>query len=318
VQVLNIVREGFQIANRHKRLVVALWLLPLLPAVVLGAMAASNLAPTLGQSLFADRTMVGDWFVVLMEFRSSPADALGPILGRGVVLMGLVTLLLQVALSAGIVDVLLEKESHYPFAIGIRRNFFRFFRTTLLLTTATVALGIACRLLIKGIFRLAEAQADGRLDVVGVGLAMVVFVVLWAPLDLAADLSRISAARHDHRKMTRGFIRAWWAVIRNPGLFIPMYLAFMLLALLLHAVYYALRSPWTPATVIAIIALVAAQQAVMVVRAYIRLGFWGAELAAYRSLGQPEWCRPKIVSEVTGHAVASGVPVPRAELDSAQ
>jgi hypothetical protein len=318
VQALNIVREGFQIANRHRQLVVVLWLVPLLPAVVVSAMAAANLAPTLGHSLFADRALVGDWFVVLMEFRSSPADALGPILGRGVVVMALVTLLLQVALSAGIVEVLLEREGRYSFALGIRRNFFRFFRTTLLLTTATLALGIACRFLVKGFFRLAEAQADGRLDVVGVGLAVVVFVVLWAPLDLAADLSRISAARHDHRKMTRGFIRGWWAVIRNPGLFIPVYLAFMLLAVLLHAVYYAARSPWTPATLIAIIALVAAQQTVMVVRAYLRLGFWGAELTAYRTLGQPEWCHPKNVKELTGNAVASGVPVSHAELDTPQ
>ena len=69
---------------------------------------------------------------------------------------------------------------------------------------------------------------------------------------------------------------------------------------------------------IAIIVLVAAQQTVMVVRAYLRLGFWGAELTAYRTLGQPEWCHPKNVKELTGNAVASGVPVSHAELDTPQ
>ena len=73
MQSMTCAREGFRIAGRHKRLVLALWLVPLIPALILGAMAASNIAPAFGQSLFADRALEGDWYVVLSEFRSSAA-----------------------------------------------------------------------------------------------------------------------------------------------------------------------------------------------------------------------------------------------------
>ena len=293
MQSMSFVRQGFRIAGRHKRLVLVLWLVPLIPALILGAMAASNLAPALGQSLFADRALDGDWFVVLMEFRSSPADALKPITGIGVVAMAMLTLLLQVALSAGVVEVLLERENRHPFALGVGKNYLRFFRTTILLIVATVVPAAAAFFPARGFFKLAEAQSNGWLDIFGVGLAVVLFFILWAPLDLAADLSRIAAARFDHRSMVRGFFRALGAVVRRPGLFVPMYLVFLLLPLLLHFVYYQLRAPWTPATTVAILALLAAQQTVMLIRAFFKLGFWGAEIAAHRGLDEPEFCRAK-------------------------
>jgi len=289
-------RNGFRIAGRHKRLVVALWLAPLLPALLLGGLAASNLAPPLGKSLFAERALEGDWYVVLMELRSSPQDALGPILGPGVLAMLLLSWLVQVALSAGVVEVLLEREGRHPFVLGVRRNVVRFLRTTVLLGVLAAVLAGAGFMLIRGFFKIAEAQSNGWYDLLGVALAAVLFVGLWAPLDLAGDLSRIAAARHDQHSMVRGFFRAWLAVLRRPGPFVPLYLVFLLLPLLLHAVYTLLRSPWTPATTAGILAVVLAQQAVMVTRSYLKLGFWGAEVSAYRGLDEPEWCLLKASS----------------------
>ncbi len=293
MQFTSYLSEGFRIARRHKRLIVILWLVPLIPALVLGAMAASNLMPNLGQSLFADRALDGDAFIVWMEFRSSPLDELQPILGRGIVVMALLTLLLQVVLSAGIVGALLEREEQHPFMTGIRRNLFRFARTAILFAVMTAIPAALCWALSRGFFKLAEAQRDGRLDILGVVLAAVLFVVLWAPLDLASDLSRIAASRHDDRSMVRGFFRAWGSVIRRPGTFVPLYLAFLLLPLVVHAIYSVLRSPFTPATMAAVLILVMAQQLVMVVRALLKLGFWGAEVAAYRGLDEPRFCRAK-------------------------
>ena len=113
--------------------------------------------------------------------------------------------------------------------------------------------------------------------------------------------------------MVRGFFRSLSAVIRRPGLFVPLYLGFAFLAPLLHALYYVVRSPWTPATAAAILALLVAQQVVMLVRAFIKLAFWGAELAAYRLLDEPEWCRPKVVKERTDAPVSQPLPDPRPE-----
>ena len=221
MQFTSYLSEGFRIARRHKRLIVILWLVPLIPALVLGAMAASNLMPNLGQSLFADRALDGDAFIVWMEFRSSPLDELQPILGRGIVVMALLTLLLQVVLSAGIVGALLEREEQHPFMTGIRRNLFRFARTAILFAVMTAIPAVLCWALSRGFFKLAEAQRDGRLDILGVVLAAVLFVVLWAPLDLASDLSRIAASRHDDRSMVRGFFRAWGSVIKKAGNLCP-------------------------------------------------------------------------------------------------
>lgn len=290
---MSLVKEGFCLAGRHKRLAVVLWLVPLIAALLLGAMAYANIAPVFDTSFYADRVLDGDWWIVLMEFRSSPADALDPVLHRGMAVMALVTLLLGVALSAGVVEVLLERESSHPFALGVGKNFFRFFRTTIVLMVATTVPVLAAGLVGRGFFKLAEAQGDGRFDLVGIGLAAVVFFMMWAPLKLAADVSRIAAVHHEHRSMVRGFFRALAKVLRRPGLFAPLYLVFLALPLLLMLFYHLLRLPWTPATAGAILALAVVQQAVMLLRAFFRVGFWGAEIAAFTELDEPELCRPR-------------------------
>jgi hypothetical protein len=304
MQFLSCLREGFRIAARHKRLVLVLWLAPLLPAVVLAAMVAGNLGPALGPSLFADGVLDGGWFVVWSEFRSSPLDALGPILGNGVAVMVLLGLALQVVLSAGVVEVVLERRERHPFVMGVRSNLFRFARTTLLLTLGTALAAAAASAVARGFFDLAEARADGRLDLVGVAAAGLVFLALWLPQRAAADLSRIAAARHDQRSMTRGYLRALAAVLRRPGLFGPLTASFVLLPVVLHLGYFLLRSPWTPATAAAIALLLVAQQVVMVLRALFRLGFWGAEVAAFQRLGEPQLSRPRPERETAQRAAA--------------
>jgi len=300
---MNCISEGFRIAGRHKRLVLVLWLAPLLPALALAVMIASNLAPCLGRSLFADRALEGDWLVVLLEFRASPADALGPILSIGVIVMAVLSFVLQVVLSAGIVEVVLERTERNPFVLGVRNNFLRFFRTSVMLTACTVVAVIAARLLMRGLFKIAEAQSDGRFDLFGVVAAAVLFFLLWAPLDLAADLSRIASARHDQRSMLRGFLRAIGSVFRRPGLFVPISLVFLGLPLAAHLVYYQIRSPWSAATLMTIVASLLLQQTVMLLRAFFKLGFWGTEVAAYRRLEEPELCRPRSKVVPVGQAV---------------
>lgn len=309
MQFINFLAEGFRIARRHKRLVLVLWLAPLVPALVLGVMAFSNLAPVLGQSLFADDVLHGNWFTVWREFRSSPADALDPILGPGVIVMAILTLLVQVVLSAGVVGTLLERENNQPFILGVRHNFLRFFRTTIVLTITTVVPAFLCWALARGSFKLAEAQMDGRFDILGVVVAAILFIILWAPLDLAADLSRIAAAHHDDRSMLRGFFRALMAVLKKPGVFVPLYFVFLLMPLTVHLVYSVLRMPWTPSTLMAIIVLVVAQQLVMLMRAFYKLGIWGAEVATFRGLDEPRLCRPKLVRKhATEKPVAEAAP----------
>ncbi len=165
---LSYIREGFQIAARHKRVVIVLWLVPMIPAVVLAVMASANLMPNLGPSIFADRVLDGDWFVVWSEFRSSPGYALAPILTTGVVVMAFLSLLANIVVAAGVVEVVLEREESRPFMIGVRRNFLSFARTTILLALGTFISGLAAWAVVRGSFKLAAAKADGRLDLAGV------------------------------------------------------------------------------------------------------------------------------------------------------
>jgi len=145
----------------------------------------------------------------------------------------------------------------------------------------------------KGGGLLAEHFADGRWDLAGIAAAAVVFLILWAPADLAYDLSRIAAVRHDHRSMFRGFFRALVIVLKKPGTFVPLYLVFLALPLLLLGLYSAFRQPWTPGTAFAVVLLALIHQIVMAIRAFFKIGFWAAEVEVFQELEEPEFCHGK-------------------------
>jgi hypothetical protein len=292
MRFLRYVKDGLLLATRHKRLVLALWLVPLLPALLMAAMAAAYLMPTLGPSLFSDRVLTGDWFIVWLEMGGEARDAAQLVFRRGVILMGLVTLLLQTAVSAGVVEVALAREPKGAFFDGMRKNFLRFLRTSLLLLPGLAIAGVAAGLTARGLFKVAESQSDGRFDALGIALAAVVFVLIWAQQDLAADLSRIAAVRHDQRSMFFGFFRALWRVLKSPGLLV-LYLVFLALPFVLQLVYYQVRAPWVASTAALIALSFLLQQILMALRAWLRLGMWGAEIAAYRGFDEPEFSRPR-------------------------
>ncbi len=293
MRTFSFVAHGFRTARRHPRLVMIVWLAPLIPALILTGLIASNLGPTLGRSLFSQGILDGSAFTVFMEFRTSPADALAPLMGRGILVMGVLSLLVQIILSAGIVEVLVGPGPPNPFLTGIRCNTARFLRSALVFLVPTAVAAAAAGLTVKGAGLLAEHFADGRWDLAGIAAAGVVFIVLWAPADLAYDLSRVAAVRHDHTSMLRGFFRALMVILKKPGTFVPLYLVFLALPLLLLALYSAFRQPWTPGTIFAIVFLALIHQIVMAIRAFFKIGFWAAEAEVFRDLGQPPFCRGK-------------------------
>ena len=40
------------------------------------------------------------------------------------------------------------------------------------------------------------------------------------------------------------------------------------------------------------------------IRGFFKLGFWGAEIAAFRGLGEPEFCRPQLTIKPAAEADA--------------
>ncbi|MEN8164950.1 MAG: hypothetical protein ABFS37_12530, partial [Acidobacteriota bacterium] len=167
MNTLSFVANGFRTALRHPRLVMIAWLAPLIPALVLVSLIASNLAPALGQSLFSQGIMDGSAFPIFMEFRTSPADALEPLMGRGVLVMVVLSLLVQIFLAAGIVEVLAGSGATHPFLTGLRRNAGRFLRSALVFLVPTVAAVVTAGLTVRGGNLLAKNFADGRWDLAG-------------------------------------------------------------------------------------------------------------------------------------------------------
>ena len=275
------------------------WLAPLIPALILVTLIASNIGPPLGRSLFSQGIMDGSAFPVFVEFRTSPADSLAPLMGPGVLVMGVLSLLVQILLSAGIVEVLAGSGPAHPFLTGIRTNSGRFLRSALLFLVPTAVAAVAAGLTIKGGGLLAKHFADGRWDLAGIAAAAAVFLILWTPADLAYDLSRIAAVRHNQRNMFRGFVSALAFVLRKPGTFVPLYLLFVGLPLLLLGIYSAFRQPWTPGTAFAVVLLALIHQIVMVTRAFFKISFWAAEVEVYGQFGAQAFCRgkQKVVSE---------------------
>jgi hypothetical protein len=289
----SLIRTGFQTARRHPRLVVLAWVAPLIPALILVTMIASNIGPVLNHSLFAKGILEGSAFPVFMEFRSSPADQLAPLMGAGVLVMVILSLFVQLLLSAGIVEVLAGSGPSHPFLFGVRQNTGRFFRSMLFFLVPTIIAAATAGIVFRAFTHLAKTLGNGRWDLAAVAVAPVIFLFLWAPADLAYDLSRIASVRHNHRSMVRGFFRALVVVLKNPGTFMPLYLVFLVLPLLTVAIYTAFRRPWTPGTVAAIVLLALVHQIVMAIRAFIKIAFWAAEVEVFGQSEAPEFCRPK-------------------------
>jgi hypothetical protein len=291
---LKLLGNGVGAVRRHPRLVLAAYLAPLVPALLLAAMARANFAPVLDFSLFSQRVLDGRWFAVYPDFAASPASDLRLVLGAGLTFAMLLTALVQVPIAAGTVEVLLGREGvEHPFFAGVARHTGRFLRALVwFLPAAALAAGAAGGTA-AALFKVAEKRSNAAIDLVGMGAALVVALLLLAVFDPAYDLTRIAAARHDDRKTMRGFLRAIWLVLRRPAIFLPLYVSIVLLIVALHLGYTAARDPFTPATAAAIAAVLVAQQLVMVARAAIQVTAWGAVVGAYRELGEPRLCEKR-------------------------
>jgi len=322
---LTLLGNGFRAARRHPRLVLAAYLAPLVPALLLAALARATLAPVLDFSLFSERVLDGRWFAVWRDFAASPASDLALVLGPGIMLAMVLAALVQVPVAAGTVETLLAREGvEHPFFTGVAAHSGRFFRSFLWFLPAAALAAGAAGAVAAVLFKVAEKQTDARWDLAAIAGAGAVALLLLAVLDPAYDLARVAAARHGDRKTLRGYLRAIWLVLRRPAIFLPLYASLVLLVVALHLVYTAARAPWTPATAVAVLAVLVAQQLVMLARATLQVASWGAAVAAYRVLGEPRLCerRPRrrqallVVDEPVAEpapAPAPPAPLPRVE-----
>lgn len=307
MKVLRLLAAGLRRAARHPGLVVLLWAASLLPALLATSLASPPLEEALDRSPFAGRILAGDPLPVLIELGGREGATFG-VFGDALPLRFLLVVLLQIVLAAGLVEVLLERSPRggRPLLAGIGRHGWAFARSALWFW-GTAALVVGGTVFLGGIAMGVAFESDnvGLAYPLVLGLAAVALLV-FVPLDCAYDLARISAASHGpcegvgadgrrrvlpgDRRTFVGFFRALAFTLRHPLLLVPLYLAWGLLLAGLHVGGLALRSAVPIDQAWKIAAFLAAQQLLFLLHAFLRVGFWGSEVALYQGFGEPRWC----------------------------
>jgi hypothetical protein len=315
MRFVTVVRLGIARVRRRPGLVALVWLASLVPALLLVSLAYSDLDQTLSYSTFAAEALGGNRFGVWLDYLHSPANHLQPLAGS-IKSRLLLVVLLQIAVSAGLVEALFgrARRADHPFLAGIGRHGWRFARAAVWFgLTAAVTVGVFAGL-ITALRRPAIEAGNGTLSFWGT-LALVALAVLaLIPVKLAYDLARVAAAAHDQGSTLRGFLRALGHSVRHPLVLVPTWLVFAVGGLALHLGYLALRGAWMPAGPGGVLLLVLVQQLLLFLHAYLRTGLWAAEIAYFQAIGEPRWCRPRqprrraAATSTESHPVASPAP----------
>jgi hypothetical protein len=288
------IRFGLRAARRNLRLTVLVYLLSLVPALLVAALAYLDMAPEMDRSLFAGEALAGNRIGVWNDFTRTGGSDFGMVTSA-LLLTALAVVVLRVLTAAGVVEALLAREHHRerPFLLGVGRHGWRFLRSAVWFAIAVVVLGGLVSLAFTGVNHLAAERTDGALQLwAWIGVLAVAFL-LFVPLDLGYDLSRIAAAAHDDRRTFVGFFRALGHALRHLLLLAPVWLLFSLAALGLHLAYVTGRAFVQPSSLAAMALVVVAQQAVFLAAAFLRVALWGGEIAYYQAAGEPRWCGRK-------------------------
>lgn len=282
---------GLRGARRRLGIVLLVYLASLVPALLVAVEAAEDLSDGLAHSVFAEEALAGNRWAVWQELDDDPKSDLSGALG-GFYALGALGLLFQVLVAAGIAEVLLFREprGEHPFLLGIGRHGWKFVRSALWFGAALVLLIGAVAVGFGLVGEWAAEAADARLQVAGWIALLAVAFLLYVPLDLAYDLSRVSAAAHGDRRTLAGFFRALGHAFRHPLRLAPLWLFFNLLAAGLVVGYVLARAAVAPTGVGHVALLLLAQQLVFLLLAFLRVGLWGAEIAYYQAIGEPRWC----------------------------
>jgi hypothetical protein len=314
MRFLTALRLGLRRTRHRLGLVWLAYLAALAPALLLAGLVRSNLAGALGKSLAADGVFSGERFAVWMDFLLSRANSLGPVF-QGIAPRLLLVLALQTLVTAGLVEGLLGRTApgQRPFLLGVGRHGWRFLRAAFWMLVACGLFTVLVAVPMGAVRRWAEGAGNGSARFA----ATLGFAALWLlgmlALKLAYDLSRLAAAAHGEGAMLRGLLRALGYVLKRPAIPVPLLVTFALAGLALHLGYLALRDRWGPAGLGALAALVALQQAILWLRAYLRTGLIASEIAYFQAIGEPRWCARRKKKAARGEKGARGTRVTRVD-----
>ncbi len=309
-------RHGLVAAARRPGLVLLVYLLSLVPAAAVALLAYLDMAELLNDSLFAGLALAGERMAVWNDYQRAEGSDFGMVNQAALILAGL-AVLFHVLVAAGVVEALLsrERKREHPFLLGVGRHGWRFTRSALWFALALVPVVLAVGAAFTGINELAKSEMDGRVHLGGWLAVLVVSMLIYMFLDLGYDLSRIAAATHDEGRTFLGFFKALFHALRHPLILAPFWLLLSLLVVGLHLGYVAARAAVQPENLLHVGLVLAVQQVVFLVAAFLRIALWGGEVAYYQAMGEPHWCgkgkkRKKARRSETGDEAAAAPETP--------
>jgi hypothetical protein len=271
---------GLMVAARQKRLAMALWLVNLVLAASAALPAFLVLGETLAHAPEGDRLLQRFSIGLAAEmFRTDARFRLLLPLAAGA---GLLALLANAFTTGGVLDVLVSDDRRtflHRFGRGAGHFAGRFFRMGI---AAAVALLVPAALSMAAGNALRRALVDSPWPptdlVIALSRLAVVFAIVVTTL-VALDLARIRVVREDSRRAVRLYASSLVLVLRHPLATLGLWSGNAFLFAIVAAVYVTFRNLVPASTWVGILLMVAAQQAVMLARAALRVALFAGEIA---------------------------------------
>jgi len=300
-------REGLAAARRNPRLAATLWLLNLALALAAGVPGWLALRSAIADRPEADPLRHGFDLGVLIDLVEMRPGLLGGLFlsAIGVAFLGL---LVGAAATGGALEVLTSRDQRpfaHQFGRGAGRFFVRFVRAGLLagLAAAVVAglvagplLALSTRLRRESGSELATNAAWTAAVLLG---GLVVLLVL-----LALDAARVRIVREDARRVLPLLRSGFAVVLGHPVKWLGTWGVNALLGLAALALYLAFRNAVPAGTGPLVLVLFVAQQAFVLVRAWLRVALLGSEIALVERL------RPLLAAPAPSQPVEEPPPGP--------
>ena len=301
---------GLRVATREKRLAVALWLVNLGLAAAAALPAFLVLGDLLAHAPAGDRLLEG--FSIGLVAEALHTDTRFRLLVPAAAASGVAALIANAFTTGGVLDVLSTDDRRsflHRFGRGAGHFAGRFFRMGI---AAGITLLVPAALVMAGTKALRKALADSPWPPTDVVIALGRLVLLLAiavTALVALDLARIRVVREDSRRAVRLYGSSLALVLRHPLATLGLWSGNALVLALVIAVYATFRNLVPATTWAGILLMLAAQQAVMLARAGLRVALFAGEMTLVERLlpasPAPEPPRPAVLDSPESDPIAS-------------
>ncbi len=223
-------------------------------------------------------------------FENLEAWITGELFGRfpGLVALGLLSALLWIFLSGGVLDRFAcpEGPTSLPdFARAAGRYFPRFIRLALLSSPAYILIYLAARWFYGLLARLTRDVTEERTILALSLLTLGAAAALLVAVRLAGDYARIATVLEERRGMVRALALGFRFVLSRPLRVFGIYGGLGLVWAILLGIYTWVGPGAGPASIVGVLLAFLAGQLMLLARIAVRLALLGSETAFYRNTG---------------------------------